>query len=245
MVKNRNLAKCRGIVLVSKGVEKSMGTLSLHIGEITNNQPFCAGVVLTRENCLPVTLNIDGLPKDMENTCWRVGGVGGGQELGESVWDCALREAKEELSTGVNLLHSPVTYFHDKYTKRLYQVSVMDRPAPLLLERVANPNPCQPYAPGLPTGPYIYFALFLAELEDWSKRCPGDDVKGLLLCPIDQWHKVESGIELSKLIEVGAPGLDLNRQLWLPKDESFSTITRILKENKEIRKMNEENRPLE
>jgi len=66
-----------------------------------------------------------------------------------------------------------------------------------------------------------------------------------LLCPIDQCHKVESGIELSKLIEVGAPGLDLNRQLWLPKDESFSTITRILKENKEIRKMNEENRPLE
>jgi 8-oxo-dGTP pyrophosphatase MutT (NUDIX family) len=216
-----------------------METVTLSIAEITNNQPFCAGVVLTRENGVLVTLNTDGLPQGMEHTAWRVGGVGGGQEPGETVWDCALREAKEELSTEVSLLHSPVTYFHDKDTGQLQQISVTDHPAPLLLERITNPNPSKPYAPGLPTGPYIYFALFLGELEDWSKVWPGDDVKGLLLCPIDLWHQLERVVELSKLVEVGAKvigpsDLDLSRRLWLPQDESFSVVVRILKEKRSI-----------
>jgi 8-oxo-dGTP pyrophosphatase MutT (NUDIX family) len=35
----------------------------------------------------------------LENNTWRVGGVGGGQEPRETILECAVREAQEELST--------------------------------------------------------------------------------------------------------------------------------------------------
>lgn len=40
---------------------------------------------MSRGDSLLVTLNSDGLPHELANNTWRVGGVGGGQELGETI----------------------------------------------------------------------------------------------------------------------------------------------------------------
>jgi 8-oxo-dGTP pyrophosphatase MutT (NUDIX family) len=62
---------------------------------------------------LVVTLNSDGLPPGSRNML-RIGAVGGGQEPLESILDCALREAKEELSVQqIKALPAPSTFFHD------------------------------------------------------------------------------------------------------------------------------------
>jgi len=79
-----------------------------------------------------------------------VGGSAGGQEPGETVWDCALRAAREETHVGVELIPSP---------EELRRIRVLDPVAPLLFSRTANPRPDRPYAPGLPTGLFIDFAL--------------------------------------------------------------------------------------
>ncbi|PRX39202.1 hypothetical protein CLV97_12838 [Planifilum fimeticola] len=59
----------------------------------------------------------------------------------------------------MELIPSPVTYFHNMDTEELRRIRVLDRVAPLLFSRTANPRPDRPDAPGPPTGPFIDFAL--------------------------------------------------------------------------------------
>lgn len=70
----------------------------LHIEVLTFNQPFCAGVILAREDRVVMTLNSDMDAGDgqaaMSDQVLRIGGVGGGQEPGETMPACALREAR-------------------------------------------------------------------------------------------------------------------------------------------------------
>ncbi|PTX58323.1 NUDIX domain-containing protein [Melghirimyces profundicolus] len=164
----------------------------LDVAALTNNQPFCAGVVLLREGRILATLNPDGLPESLQSTTCRIGGVGGGQEPGETLKECALREAEEETTVKVELIHSPSTFFHDMDTGLVSEITVRDVPAPVLLERMTDSRPNTPYRPGLPTGPYIYFGQFLAGWRTGAKELrPGDDVRALFYFPVDRWNELK------------------------------------------------------
>src|SRR5215469_11095963 len=100
---------------------------SLNVRHLTNNQPFYGGVVLFHHHHLVLTLNSDGLPSTLaKGRAWRVGAVSGGQKPGETLWECALREARETLRTEVQLLPSSTTYYHDVDTGQIYAVSCSD-----------------------------------------------------------------------------------------------------------------------
>ena len=77
---------------------------------ITKDQPFCAGVILFQDQNLVITLNTDGLPASLEGSgALRIGAIGGGQEAGELIWQCALREDKH-LRNGLNIWRGRVTH---------------------------------------------------------------------------------------------------------------------------------------
>lgn len=203
-----------------------------NIHAITHDQPFCAGVIIIQNDCLLVTLNTDGLPPHLTNNAWRVGGVGGGQEPGESISECALREAKEELCTDVELVTSAVTYMHDIDTGEIDTLHCTDAIAPFLFECRSRTHPDIPYRRGLPTGPYLYFGLFLAKLTQPTIQ-PGDDVEGLLFFPIDQWSLLTQQPTLETVMGQGATiietkPLSRTQQLWIPTDESFTTVALLL-----------------
>jgi len=212
---------------------------SLDVRHITNNQPFCAGVILIDNGKFVVTLNTDGLPSSVpRDSTWRVGGVGGGQEPGETIWDCALREAREELSSEVELLSSPITYFHDIDSGDLYQVQCTDTVAPLLLERQSNLFPYTPYRPGLPAGPYTYFGLFLAKAKQTSIQ-PGDDVQGLLLLSVEQWSLLQQRPDLETMLQHGAQVIEnellpRTHQLWVHPHESMGIVVTLLMKHTEL-----------
>jgi 8-oxo-dGTP pyrophosphatase MutT (NUDIX family) len=204
----------------------------INVEELTRNQPFCAGVVLARGASILVTLNSDGLPEGLAESSWRVGGVGGGQEPGETISQCARREANEEICSDVRIISSPMSFFHDIDSGAVTQIVCSDTPAPLLLEREVNPRPDKPFRPGLPTGPYIYFGLFLAEALQ-SRLQPGDDVEGLLTVPLDLWPALEQDPTLQEMLDRGAGVTWLiphatTRRLWLAADESFREVARLL-----------------
>ncbi|MBO0995016.1 NUDIX hydrolase [Bacillus sp. SD088] len=158
----------------------------VNIKKITNQQPFCAGVIITKGDKFLLTLNTDGLLKDLKGVALRVGGVGGGQEPGENILECAIREAKEEIGVDVEIIPSESTYFHNIDENKIEEIDVEDEISPLLFERVKNSRPTIPYKKGLPIGPYIYFGLYEAKLNDWNMIKAGDDVQELLLLPIKE-----------------------------------------------------------
>lgn len=205
----------------------------VHIAEITDNQPFCAGVFVTKGDKILITLNPDGLPEELENRAWRVGAVGGGQEPNETILECAIREAKEEISVDVRVESSPVTFFHDIDQRTIEKVQVKDEIAPYLLERVSNPFPDRPYREGLPVGPYIYFAIYLANVDDWEEVKAGDDVQGLLLVPVTEWDSLNQGNTIAELRTKGVEVVHLrtpdeSKKIWIPENESLTTVCRLL-----------------
>ncbi|RTR36209.1 NUDIX hydrolase [Robertmurraya yapensis] len=204
-----------------------------NIAEITNNQPFCAGVLITKLDKILITLNPDGLPRELEDVALRVGAVGGGQEPNESILECAIREAKEEISVDVQIKSSPVTIFHDIDQRTMEKIQVKDEIAPYLLERVTNPFPDKPYREGLPVGPYIYFAIYLANVDNWEEVEAGDDVQGLLLVPITEWDSLNNGYTIAELKTKGVEvvhlrTMDESKKVWIPENESLTTACRLL-----------------
>jgi 8-oxo-dGTP pyrophosphatase MutT (NUDIX family) len=206
----------------------------------TTDQPFCAGVIVSREDSVLVTLNSDGLPPEFENDTWRVGGVGGGQELGETIVECAAREAQEELSTPVTLRSSPVTYFQDLDTGECHSIPCTDTCAPFLLQRKRSLTPERPFRPGLPTGLHIYFGLYLAA-EVPTNMLPGDDVMALLFLPFECWPMLDDIPTLEFVMRHGAqllgshPDVQPTQRLWLPTDEGFRTVATLLLRHPDLR----------
>jgi 8-oxo-dGTP pyrophosphatase MutT (NUDIX family) len=208
--------------------------MRLNLGALTAGQPFCAAVVLVWHGLLALTLNDDHVPADQPRPVLRVGGVGGGQEPGETIWDCALREAHEEAGVAVDLVPAPVTRFFDHEARELVEVEhVEDELAPLLVERWERPNPDVPYKPGLPTGPYLYGASFLARAGDAAELRPGD-VRALLFLPPELW----SSLDGATVADVSAAGAELlerapvppQTRLWLHPYESFRLLVPMLDE---------------
>lgn len=211
-------------------MEEEQDLLDVH--KTTNNQPFCAGVILIKKERMLVTLNLDGLPAELEGVALRIGGIGGGQEPGESILECAIREGMEELSTPISLVNSTVTFFQDLDTGELTKVKCQDTIAPLLFQRMTNPTPDTPYKHGNPIGPYIYFAIYLSTADDWDFS-PGDDVQGLIQLHPSLWKELQSGKSIAELIEMGAQvkllkTVDPKLRVYVPEKESFTTVAQIL-----------------
>jgi 8-oxo-dGTP pyrophosphatase MutT (NUDIX family) len=202
------------------------------VRSLTAGRPFCAGVLITVDGSLLVTLSAgaDGHGGELV-----VGGVGGGQEPGEDVWATAGREAAEELGVPVELLPWPLTYLHDLDSDSIVLGRTVDEPAPFALQRARNQDPTTPFRPGLPAGPYTYFALFLARTirPDPVFVPADDDVVALLWLPLAHWDMLDDRPALRDLTARGAtvaagrpvPG---DVRIALPARESLRTVAPLL-----------------
>ncbi|WP_205328556.1 NUDIX domain-containing protein [Glycomyces sp. YM15] len=180
---------------------------TVEVRRLTGGRPFCAGVLLVRDGKVLATLNADGVDAvDASGTDWHVGGVGGGQEPGEDVWDCALREAREELGVPVRLVPPERTYLHDIDSDELREVRTGDVPAPFILQRFRNEDPITPYRPDLPAGPFTYFCMFVAEfVEEPTGLTPDDpDIAALVWLPLNAGSLIAAGATFADLTAAGA-----------------------------------------
>jgi 8-oxo-dGTP pyrophosphatase MutT (NUDIX family) len=209
----------------------------LHVLALTEGQPFTAGAVILDDGALLVTLNEDGVPEERLGAL-RIGGVGGGQEPGESIVECARREATEELGVAVDLLPAPRSFFHDVDAGSVVPLTCVDPIPPLLLERQATRDPTTPFRPDLPAGPYLYSGLFFAGMPP-SIEAPGDDVQGLLLVPLDKWPLLDRDLTLMEALDsgmrlVGATRVDRLRRLLLPERESFRVVADLIARHPDV-----------
>jgi 8-oxo-dGTP pyrophosphatase MutT (NUDIX family) len=212
-----------------------MQPCGLDVAATTAGQPFCAGVVLMVDGRLVTTLNRDHLPAELERSALRVGGVGGGQAPGETIWDCAAREALEEAGCAVRLVSSPRTYVRAA-DGPLRHARCRDDVAPLLFEWGPRDDPA-PYEPGLPAGPRLYNAFFLARPA--QNPHPGD-VEGLLLLRPSAWSLVERGATIEDVLEAGAHLLERvsiprKTRLWSFPDDSLGTVCDLVGRDPELR----------
>lgn len=185
--------------------EGASGTVEIR--RLTGGRPFCAGVLLVRDGKILTTLSADGVDAvDASGTDWHVGGVGGGQEPGEDIWDCALREAREELGVPVRLVSSERTYLHDLDGDQLRESSTHDAPAPFIVQRIRNADPTTPFRPDLPAGPFTYFCMFLAEfIEEPAAFEPDDpDIAALVWMPLNAGALIGEGVTFADLTAAGA-----------------------------------------
>lgn len=201
--------------------------MPLSLAELTAGQPFCAAVAILQQGRVVLTLNDDHLPSELAGRALRLAGVGGGQEPGETIWDCAAREAREETGVRVDLVPSPRTWFYDVQLDRIEPVKCVDELPPLLVERRRLDEPCEP---GLPTGPYLYGATFLGRAAEPPR--PGGDVTALLLLPPDRWPKrpVSLGDLLAAGGELLGPKLPRGTPLWWFPEETFARLPPLLRD---------------
>jgi 8-oxo-dGTP pyrophosphatase MutT (NUDIX family) len=204
----------------------------LDIAVTTAGQPFCAGVILMIDERLVLTLNHDHAPKG----ALRVGGVGGGQEPGETIWECAAREAREEVGCEVALINSPRTYLRETPDGVLRKARCRDEVAPLLFEWAERPDPA-PYAPDLPSGPQLYGAMFLGNPA--SPELQPADVEGLLMMPPSAWPLVERGVKLRDAVDAGMSLLEREPiprsvRLWSFPEESMGAVCELAARDPEL-----------
>lgn len=180
---------------------------ALDVRRLTGGRPFCAGVLLVRDGRLLTTLAAEDISAhEAAGTDWSIGGVGGGQEPGEDLWECARRESLEELGVPLQLTASTRTYLHDGDSGALHRTRSTDQPAPFALQRRRNSDPDRPFRPGLPAGPYTYFGMFLAELVDDAPAFEPDDpdIAALTWMPLDAWDALAEGPTFADLTARGA-----------------------------------------
>jgi 8-oxo-dGTP pyrophosphatase MutT (NUDIX family) len=199
-----------------------MPPCGLDIFATTQGQPFCAGVVLLVDGRLVLTLNRDQAPKG----ALRVGGIGGGQEPQETIWECAELEALEEVGCEVRLVRSPRTYLRELPAGEPRPARCRDQIAPLLFEWAERADPA-PYRPGLPSGNRLYGAIFLARAS--SQELRPADVEGLLVMPPTLWHLVDRRATIREAVDAGAfimerEPFEPDVHLWAFPEESMRAV---------------------
>ncbi len=167
----------------------------------TIDAPFCGGVAVWHDDRLVFTL---GKAKDrtvlddgrtVVPLCW----VGGGQELGETIVECAAREGAEELAGPVRLLDAgPTHWFEDG--RPIDGTAVVDRPRPLVVEVRSSDG--APYQPGLPAGPHVWVALYAATTV--AGPAPGD-VPGLVGLGRADLEEARVGLAWAECVGRGLP----------------------------------------
>lgn len=128
-------------------------------------------------------------------------GIGGHREEGEDWLTCALREAREELGSEVNIqAAAETTYIGRDLVAR--PVGVADEPRPLCIYELWNP----PEAPWNRRGQgYSYFVVvYAATLSDTVRPHPGDLDAILWLSPEQLARTAEGPLTLQALLDDGA-----------------------------------------
>ena len=224
---------------------RGAASAAVEVRRLTSGRPFCAGVLVVRDGRLLVALSADGVDAaEADGRDWFVGGVGGGQEAGESVWDCALREAEEELGVPVRLVSSPRTYLHDIDSDELRASRSRDQPAPFIVQRVRNLDATTSFKPGLPAGPFTYFCMFLAELvdEDPGFRPDDPDIGALVWMPLGAERAFAGGGTFAELaaegatVAAGGPVAD-NARIHVRKTETLRVAGPLLLSAQEPRRV--------
>jgi 8-oxo-dGTP pyrophosphatase MutT (NUDIX family) len=215
--------------------------MTVDVMSLGRTEPFCAGVVLLDQvRRLILTLNTDLTPDETDRPVVRLGGVGGGQEPGESPWECARREAVEEIGVPVRLLAAPRTYLRDAGSG-MRVVECADHTPPLLVERRPNPSPDKPFGPGLPVGPDLYVVTFIG-MADSAEISPRD-VAGIVECPIEQCHRLLDEPTVAEIrrwpgvrvrVTKDVPGTAFVRT---PEEESFPHVVTLLREDPAVEQM--------
>jgi len=209
---------------------------------LTGGRPFCAGIVIERGGRVLATLSAGNVAaRDADGRSWLVGGVGGGQEPGENLWECARREAREELGLPVELVSAPVSYLHDISDNTLYQTRSIDQPAPLVLQRLKNADPAKPFKPGNPAGHYTYLALFLARLSESDAvfRPADDDIAALVWIPLKHWAALENGLSWERLMTLGASiagggPIDAGARIQVSATETLNVVATLLVKHADV-----------
>ncbi|QSB05528.1 NUDIX hydrolase [Natronoglycomyces albus] len=158
---------------------------------LTDGKPFTAGVILQRDDAVLTSLTArTSAAHEPEGEHWYVGGIGGGQEPGEDVWECAHREAREETGVPIQLTKADITYMNDVDAGESWMTWTAGI-SPLLIRRTRNTDSRTPIKPGLPSGRYTYHFTFLGQLADERPfAIAGEDITALAWVPLSQWDKL-------------------------------------------------------
>jgi len=124
-------------------------------------------------------------------------GIGGHKEAGEDWLACAQREAKEEISTTVEILAAPLTWFVSQ-DGSVERIEVIDRPRPwAFYEMIHPPNTAR-------AGEVYRIVVYKARLCGWPKDLPREETQGVIALTAAQ---VIQGPErrptLAELVEEG------------------------------------------
>jgi 8-oxo-dGTP pyrophosphatase MutT (NUDIX family) len=205
--------------------------------------PFFAAAAIVHAGQLVLTLNTDHLPASMPKPCFRLGGVGGAQEPGEHPWECAAREALEEVGAEVHPVAPPSSFICDQSGYRFSPsrpLQIVGEPAPLLITRQPSPDPARSFKSGVPGGPHLYVFTFAAVCSSLTVSGTDWDVVGALLIPPHLLPALPNGPQLVELLSggatlIGAETPPLSAMLWLHPADSFVVLLDLLASSTELR----------
>lgn len=196
---------------------------------VDHNLPLCAGVfVFDGASVLLAVSTDERWVRRGRETHIPVNGIGGGQEPGETMVACALREAREEVGCDVRVLHSAVTYAEVEGEALSVEVC-RSRPAPLLYQVQRRASP-EPYAPGLPSGARLHVGIFRA--VPCAEPFP-HDVPALLWVPLGSLARLASGLNVTDLGQAGIRPVHSSRLpkaavLFIPRPSTEDMLRRVV-----------------
>lgn len=187
---------------------------TLSIRDFIGDAEYGAGVLLFERGRVAATLTTDWLPEGFQG--FRLGGVGGWCEPGETPWETAVREAREEVCCEIELLHAERSWLVLAAAPPS-AIQAVERPAPFGVTRYRNA-----LGPG-----DVYGTVFLARARGPLR--PGDDVAGLLLIPPAAWPQRETTV--GELVEAGAELRGVvppDSRVWAHPDDSTGALVELL-----------------
>ncbi|MGB3712972.1 MAG: NUDIX hydrolase [Candidatus Promineifilaceae bacterium] len=154
-------------------------------------------------------------------------GIGGHQEPGEDWIDCAEREAREEIGSGVSIIPSPDTWYLPR-GGAAERVHVSDQPRPLALYEMIHPE-------GTPRAGDLYrLVIYRARLTNRPRDLPSEEISGVLALTISQVVKgLDRCATLGQLLEEDAAMVlepdEIDRQTHLYPLGTAVALARVLK----------------
>ncbi|MEC9487941.1 MAG: NUDIX domain-containing protein [Halanaerobium sp.] len=123
-------------------------------------------------------------------------GIGGHLEAGESLTDCAIREAKEEIDALVELRSAAKSYYLTG--RSIWEVDLDEDTKPLAIYEMIHPA-------GTPReGQIYYLVIYDAVLEEFPKNLQAEEVSGLVSLTSNQLvASLNQQITLGQLQEGG------------------------------------------